>query len=248
MPTGSFGVRRPFARNRFLKQPPGEMHMLKWLGVILVVSVASALGQTPPAQYQPGTITAVTAHHGPGQRGTEVTQYDVSVKVGNTTYAVLYSPPNGSNIVTYALGDELLVLVGTKTLTFNTALSGKTVLPILRRATLPAKSPDWLMAPGQYFSMELQHLSEALDLTENQRAAIKPILEQEAGEVGELRYDPVLSQKEKLNRYEAIVRESDGKITPLLSTTQLQKLQDLRKGQMQDLKRLIAEQKSSKQN
>src|SRR5271167_1721287 len=89
---------------------PAEVRMHRWLGAILLcVAVLSGFGQTPSSRYQPGTIMAVTAHQSPGQHGTDVTQYDVSLRVGNMTYVVLYTPPNGANTVTYATGDELLV-------------------------------------------------------------------------------------------------------------------------------------------
>jgi hypothetical protein len=219
--------------------------MRKCLGVILVcVAFLSAFGQTPSSKYQPGTIMAVTAHQNPGQSDSDVTQYNVSVKVGNTTYMVLFTPPNGSTTVKYAVGDELLVLVGNNTLTFNTATSGKTAVPILSRETLPAQSLDSTNAPGQYFSLNLQHLSETLALTDNQQAEIKPILEQEAGDVREIYVNPVLSRKDKLARCEKIARASDQKIKPLLSTTQVHKFQDVRNEQKQELKGMITDQKS----
>ena len=216
--------------------------------VLLCAATLSLLGQTPSDKYQTGTIMAVSPHQAPGQHDTEVTQYDVSVKVGDTTYVVLFTPPNGANRVKYSVGDDLLVLVGSTTLTFNSALSGKTEVPIVSHETVPTETLDWAKAPNQYFSMKLQNLSEKLVLTDDQRAKIKPILEQEAGEVAQIFANPVLSPKDKLNQYERIVRTSDGKIKPLLSATQLQKLQDLRKGQKQDVKRIIEEQKSSKQS
>ena len=220
--------------------------MGRWIGVILIC-VAGALGQ-PSSKYQPGTIMAVAAHQSSGQAETNITKYDVSVKVGNTTYLVLYAPLNGSNTVTYALGDELLVLVGSDTLAFNSPASGKIEVPILSRETLPAKGLDVSQACGQYSNVKLQHLSESLALTDKQQAEIRPTLEQEAGEVSEICFNSVLSQEAKLNQYEKIVRTSDKKVRPLLSTVQLQKLLDLRKEQKQDLKRMIAEQKSSQHN
>jgi hypothetical protein len=56
--------------------------------------------------------------------------------------------------------------------------------------------------------------------------------------------NPVLSREEKLNRFKKIVRASDEKMKPLLSTTQLQKLQDLRKEQKRNLAAIIEKQKS----
>jgi hypothetical protein len=221
--------------------------MGRWLGVILLCgAVLSVLGQTPSFKYQPGTIMAVTIHQNPGQHDNNVTQYDVSVKVGNTTYVVLYTPINGANTVTYAEGDELLVLVGSKTLAFNSP-SGKVEVPILRHDTLPAQSLDPSKSPGQYFSLKLRLLSENLALTDGQQAEIKPLLEQEAGQVGQVCANPDFSRADKLSQYENIARTSDEQIKPLLSASQVQKLRDLRKQQKQDLERIIAEQKSSKQ-
>ena len=236
----------PYREMRELK---GRVRMRGWLSVILLsIAVSSAPGQTLSAKYQPGTITAVTARQSPGQHDTDVTQYEVSVRVGDTTYVVLFTPPNRSNTVKSWAGNELLVLVGSDTLTFNGALTGKTEVPILSRETLSAQSPDWSQACGQYFSKKLEHLSEILALTENQQAEIRPILEQETGQVGQICSNPVLSREDKLNQYKRIVRASDQKVRPLLSASQLQKLQDLRKAQKQDLEGIIAKQKNSEQN
>jgi hypothetical protein len=222
--------------------------MRSWLGVILVcLTLLSAIGQTPSSRYQPGTIMAVTARQKPGQPDSDVTQYDVSVRVGNTKYAVLFTPPSGVNTVKYLVGDQLLVLVGSKTLTFNSPVSGKTEVPILSRQTLPSAQLDASNVCGQYSSLKMQNLSEKLALTDEQQAQIRPISEQEAGEVGEICFNPVLSSEDKLNRYEQIVQASDAKMKPLLSASQLQKLQGLRKGQKQELKKIIAQQ-SAKQN
>jgi hypothetical protein len=222
--------------------------MRSWLGVILVcLTVPYAIGQTPSSKYQPGTIVAVAARQKPGQPDSDVTQYDVTVRVGNTKYAVLFTPPSGSNTVKYLVGDQLLVLVGSKTLTFNSPVSGKTEVPILSRETLPAAKLDASNVCGQYSNLKMQNLSEKLALTDAQQAQIRPISQQEAGEVGEICFNPALSREDKLSRYEQIVQASDAKMKPLLSASQVQKLEDLRKGQKQQLKQIIAQQ-SAKQN
>jgi hypothetical protein len=46
------------------------------------------------------------------------------VKVGDTN-TWFCSPPNRANTVKYSAGNQLLVLVGSDTLTFNSAPSGK---------------------------------------------------------------------------------------------------------------------------
>jgi len=223
--------------------------MSRWLGAILLcAAIVSSGGQTAPSKFQPGTITEVATHqNAPGESG-DVARYDVSVKVGNTIYKVPCTPPNGASSVKYSAGFELLVLVGSDTLTFNSQLSAMTVVPILSRQTLQAPSgPDLSKVPGQYFSMKQQRLSQTLNLSDDQQARIKPILEQETGEVGQIFENPVLSRKDKLNRWEKIVQSSDDKIKPYLSQTQLQKLQDMRKQQMQELKKLISEPKGGSQ-
>jgi hypothetical protein len=221
------------------------------LGLILIcVSSLLALEQTPSSSYQPGTITAVTTHqNAPGDSGDDVVRYDVSVKIGNVLYVVLYTPLHGAHSVEYSAGIEMLFSVGTDTITFNSKLSGTTELPILRREVLPAeKALDWSKAPGEYLSMKQHHLSEALGLSEEQQAKIKPILDQEAGEAGMILWTPVVPPKDRFKQYQKIVRASDAKIKPFLTSTQVDKLQQLRKQQVPELKRLIAQQTADGQN
>lgn len=192
----------------------------------------------------------VVAHQAAaGEPSTDIRRYDVTVRVGNTKYVVLYTPPNGARTVEYSTGMSILVLVRNDKLTFNSRVSGKTEVPILRReegASQPAI--DFSKSPGQYFSMKLQHLSDALDLNDDQQAKIKPVLEQETGEVGQVFANPALSRKDKLERYKKIVRTSDEEIKPVLTETQLQKLEEMRKEQKKEVKRIISEQKSAKQS
>jgi hypothetical protein len=216
--------------------------VLKHIGVILIC-ISALAGQTSSAKYQPGAITAVTTHQSaPGEAGEEATRYDVSVKIRNVVYVVLYTPRNGDNIVEHSAGFEMLFLVGSNTLTFNSKGSGTTVVPILRREILPAESGiDWSKAPSQYFSMKQRHLSEALDLTDDQQTKIKPLIEQEAGEAGSILWTPVVSRKDRLKQYEKIVKASDAKIKAFLTPDQVSKLVELRKQQKVELKELIAE-------
>ena len=214
--------------------------------VLICAASLSPLAETPAPNYQRGTITAVTAHqNAPGE--SDVTRYDVSVKIGNTVYVVLLTPPNGSNSVEYSTGIDMLFLVGDDTLTFNSTLSGKTKMPILRRETLPAQDGlDWSRAPSQYFSLKLQNLSEKLTLSDDQQAKIRPILEQESGELAHLWSNPVISRKDKLDTLEKVVRASDEKIKPILSQGQREKLQEMRKEQKDQVKKLTADKKTDK--
>jgi hypothetical protein len=218
--------------------------------MVICALILPACCQMSSSQYQPGTIVAVALHQSsPGQEGGNIIRYDVSVKVGNTIYMTLYTPPNGYSGVEFSAGIEKLFLVGTSTLTFNSASWGKTEVPIVGQQRIAVQSGlDWAKAPGQYFSMMLRILSESLMLSTDQKTEIKPILEQETSECGQFWANPVVSPDQKLREYGKIVRSSDEKLKVFLTPTQLQKLQEVRAQQSADLKKVLAEQKVSNNN
>jgi hypothetical protein len=82
------------------------------------------------SKYQVAMITEVKAHQGAGDPASDSTSYDVSVKVGNTVYVVLYTPPLGELPPKYATGRELLVFVGKNTITYNDMLGRSLQVPI----------------------------------------------------------------------------------------------------------------------
>ena len=220
------------------------------IATLICMSAASILGQTPSSKYQPGTITAVTVHQSaPGEKSGDVTRYDVSVKVRNVVYVVLYAPPvKGDNIVEHSPGFEMLFLVGDKTLKFHSKGSRTMEVPILRSENLPEeKGIDWSKAQSQYFSIKQGHLSEALDLTDDQQSKVKPLIEQESGEAASILWTSVVSPKDRLKQYQKIVKASDAKIKPFLSGPQVAKLEELRKQQRVEVKKLIAELESRQQ-
>jgi hypothetical protein len=104
--------------------------MLKLAGLLLIcLTVFPAFGQST-SKYQVGTIIEVKAHQAAGTGAADVASYDVSVKVGDTIYVVLYTPAMGEQTVKYAAGRDLLVLVGKNTITYNDILGRSFVLPI----------------------------------------------------------------------------------------------------------------------
>ena len=88
------------------------------------------------------------------------------------------------------------------------------------------------------------YLSDQLDLTDTQRAQIKPIAAQEASMAKQEIFSPVVSREERLKRWEKIVRSSDEQMKPILSEGQWQKLKGIRGQQKQEVKELIAKEKS----
>jgi hypothetical protein len=114
--------------------------MRKMMIVILVCGLAiPAISQSSgSSKYWPGTIMAVTPHRtGPGENASS-SIYDVSVKVDNTLYVVLYTQPPGTIDPQYRTGLEVLVSVGRNTMKFNDQLGRSQELPILSRRTLSA--------------------------------------------------------------------------------------------------------------
>jgi hypothetical protein len=111
---------------------------MRWkIIVILICSVTNpVIGQSGSSRYQPGTIMAVEPHAAsPG--GNASRTYDVSVKVDNTMYVVLYTQPPGTISPLYRTGLQLLVSIGRNTIKFNDQLGRSQELPILSRRTLP---------------------------------------------------------------------------------------------------------------
>ena len=110
------------------------------LTLVCVVALAtSCLCQKNPPKYENGTITSVV-QHADEKNDSSVTRYDVSIKVGNTVYVVLYAPPNGVDTVKYKTGMDVLVLVEKDTITFHDLLGRSTKVPILRRDSPPAQN------------------------------------------------------------------------------------------------------------
>ena len=104
--------------------------MLRLVGLSLIFfTMLSAFGQSA-SKYQVGTITEVKAHQAAGSGASDTASYDVSVKVGDTVYVVLYTPALGEETVKYAAGRDLLVLVGKNKITYNDILGQSHDVPI----------------------------------------------------------------------------------------------------------------------
>ncbi len=76
-------------------------------------------------------------------------QYDISVKVGNTLYVVLYTSPTGSNIVEYRAGMDMPVSIQGDTRKFNDLMGRSQSVPILSRKPIESKKPKEAPAKTQ---------------------------------------------------------------------------------------------------
>lgn len=97
-----------------------------------------ALCQTM-SRWQIATITEVKPHDTAGDSASDRPRYDVSVKVGDTIYVVLYTQPWGELPAKYETGLELLVLVGKDIITYNDILGRSLQVPI--ESHRPASEP-----------------------------------------------------------------------------------------------------------
>ena len=104
---------------------------MKLVCVICICVATFPLVCQPVSNYQVATITAVKPQQPAGDSAASVVSYEVSVKVGDTTYVVLYTPPLGETTVKYVAGRSLLVLVGKKTITYNDILGRSVEVPIV---------------------------------------------------------------------------------------------------------------------
>jgi len=98
----------------------------------------SAVTRSGSPTYEAGTIMAVQPHRVGPNEPASVRRYDISVKVGNTLYVVLYDQPSGTISPEYRVGLSLPVLVRGNTMTFNDRRLGRSrELPILSRKIIP---------------------------------------------------------------------------------------------------------------
>lgn len=116
--------------------------MLRLMGVICVWLLAfPGFGQSRP-KYQVGTIAAVRPHQAAGEKTSDAISYDVSVRVGNTIYLVLYTPPLGAIPVKYAAGRNLLVQIDERTLRYSNILGESLEVPIISRKPATDAKPS----------------------------------------------------------------------------------------------------------
>jgi hypothetical protein len=124
--------------------------MLRFVTIFLVcLTTHQTFGQST-SKWVVGTITDVRVHQTPNPDDFGTISYDVSVKVGNTVYVVLYTPPLQEETVKYAGGRDLLVLVGKSTIRYNDMLGQSHDVPIeSQRPTATPTSPRLVSPAGQ---------------------------------------------------------------------------------------------------
>ena len=108
--------------------------------VVLICLLSQSAVCQSQSKYQVATITAVKPHQSGDAASSDGPSYDVSLRVGDTLYTVLYTPPFGAKTVKYAAGREILVLVGKNTISYNDLLGVSHESPIVSQKPAAAKS------------------------------------------------------------------------------------------------------------
>jgi len=92
-------------------------------------------------------------------------------------------------------------------------------------ATQPQQGQgQWGHGPhGMNPEAQLQHLTKQLDLTADQQAQIKPILESRAQQANQIMQDQSLAPQDRHSKMMAIHEDSNAKIEAVLNDTQKQK-------------------------
>jgi len=104
---------------------------------------ATCLAQSSTAKWKVATITGVKVHQPAARNDSSPPQYEVTSKVEDTEYVVLYVAPAGSlpDVAQYRLGQEVPVLVGTDTIKYNDMTGTTREVPILSRRSLASSTP-----------------------------------------------------------------------------------------------------------
>jgi len=122
--------------------------MLRLVGVFCICLTTFPVLCQSPSKYQVGTITEVKAHLTDASSVSDAVSYDVSVKVGDTIYVVLYTPPLGEETVKYSAGRDLLVLVGKRTIRYNDILGQSFEVPIESQKPAAKPAPSKSVSPA----------------------------------------------------------------------------------------------------
>jgi len=108
----------------------GSASMRKLISFITLLFLGLPVFCQSTSKYQIAIITDVKPHQTANDASADPASYDVTAKVGDTIYVVLYTPPLGELPPKYVRGHELLVSVGKDTLTYNDMLGRSLQVPI----------------------------------------------------------------------------------------------------------------------
>jgi hypothetical protein len=111
--------------------------------LLSLLLAATCLCQSSTAKWKVATITGVKLHEPAAGNDSSAPQYEVTSKIEDTEYVVLYVAPAGSlpDTARYRLGQDVPVLVGTDAIKYNDMTGTTREVPILSRRNLPTSTP-----------------------------------------------------------------------------------------------------------
>jgi hypothetical protein len=107
--------------------------------MILCFAVSNSMGEDRKV-YQAGTILDIKPHQPTPGADTGKKEFDVSIKVGDKIYVVLYAPPGGQDFAEYGVGMNRTVFVEGDTMKLNDLLGRTRTLPVLSVKDAPPKT------------------------------------------------------------------------------------------------------------
>ena len=93
---------------------------------------------------------------------------------------------------------------------------------------------------GDRVKQQIAELSEHLNLTEEQKKAIGPIIEKEMKEIQALRADTTLSKEEKIEKMKAIRQTAQEEMNKVLTPEQQEKLAEAKEEMKEETKENVA--------
>ena len=105
---------------------------------------------------------------------------------------------------------------------------------MVRAQDNPQAAPPAQAGPGEGHmhgpvspDQQLEHLSKALNLTDDQKSQIKPILEERQQKMESIRSDSSLSQDDRRNQARSLMKESNDKLRAVLTDEQKTKFDQM---------------------
>ena len=109
--------------------------------IVLVFALIGALAaQSQPQGWTVGTVMSVKKNA--NQVDKDHDSYDVTIRVADIDYVVVYSQPVGGGLIEYTAGRDGPVLVKEKTLTLRDKRGNPIELPIVQRRSVLKKQPS----------------------------------------------------------------------------------------------------------
>ena len=115
------------------------------LSCMIICATMVFLGQSTSQKYQSATVLGAKEHEGPLPDNVDdpsITRYDITIRVKDTEYVVLFTPRPGQHGFQYMNGTEILVLVQPPIVKFNDILGRPGTATILsQRPAAPRNKP-----------------------------------------------------------------------------------------------------------